>query len=183
MISKRIEQYISVMNMFENIRWRFIASFGLGAFIALFLNAKSDDSQKAIIAGILAIIVSFAGIISQIRIFGLLMEIFARISALQKKEFKLLFEEKNCLSEVEKFLIFPRLDGKRKNIFTVHMATCLVFSSLIGTSIYLILCTNKTINLFALLSIVAGIGFLMWLSHWATKKYLEILQKERELKL
>lgn len=177
--SKRIEQYISAIGMLENIRWRFIASFGLGAFVALFIN-QSD--KKPIIAGILAIVVSIAGLVSQVRIFGLIMDIWARIRILQINEFDSFKKKSDDLSNIKSAFIFPKIEvGKSKYIYTVHMATCFVFASLIGISIYLITEPDKVSSIPILVSTLLVICILM-LSFLATSKYLNTLEKGRKTK-
>jgi hypothetical protein len=178
LISKRIDQHITSLNFLENIRWRFITSFGIGAFIAFFASAAELKKGNRIVAAILVIIVSIAGIISQIRIFGLMINLWNKIRRLQQEEIGRSSKNNALPEKIKKDLRLPEVENKKglKYLFTVHMASCFVFSTLIGAATYLL--TNLELNVFCA-AIAGGLALFICfpISYWVSKQYVESFEK------
>jgi hypothetical protein len=178
LISKRIEQHITSLNLLENIRWRFITSFGIGAFIAFLASTSGLKEGNRIVTAILVIIVSVAGIISQIRIFGMMINLWNKIRNLQQEEVEITSKNNEPPENLEilKNLYLPEVENKRgpKYLFTVHMASCVVFSTLIGVAAYLL--ANMEPTTFCFPSAGIGISVLAicsGISYWASKEYVK----------
>ena len=180
LISRRIDQHMGAVTLFENIRWRFITSFGIGAFIALFASASEVKEGNRIIAVILVIIVSIAGIISQIRIFGLMINLFYKIRRLQQKELEESSKKWQLPEGIKEYLYLPNVEnkGRLRYLFTVHIASCFVFSSLIGAATYLLASLNPTIFCIAA-ALIGGIVLIICfaISYLGTVLYVYSLKK------
>ena len=138
----RIDQNLRFFDSLDRIRWQFTAAFGAGATAAIVLAL--DDKISAKKEGILLVLVfglSLAGLVAQIRIFALISVIWERMLVLQAKEFELLQEVIHDEGKVLRMaLFFPRLgvlDSLIFRILSVAMASCFLFSLLIGIGAYL----------------------------------------------
>lgn len=159
---KRIEKLIEVLlrhqdqhqkmyDSLEGIRWKFITSFGFGAGLALFFSPKGslpDESQDILFLSLaIVVIVSFAALITQIRIYGLLYAIFRQIGHLQEREEKLLAMLTNEDTKINNdLLVIPGSNKDTNHLLTVHMSTCLIFCCFIGLSVIAFLRSNEIIR-------------------------------------
>jgi len=184
LISRRIEHHITTLSLLENVRWRFISAFGIGAFIALFASFYKIPDDYKFLAVILVYIVSLAGLISQIRIFGLMDNLLDKIRELQQIEFEKFSKEKEnaFLKEIERNLYIPTNNPQKSNgkyIFTVHMAACLVFSSLIGMATYLVFSKCQFLPCLSFLIGAGGGIIILIFSYLASIRYIDFL-KDKE---
>jgi hypothetical protein len=134
-LSKRQDQHIAFMNSLEQIRWQFTSAFGLAAILSLFFLSTTTVNFERVAAIILILIVSLAGLVTQIRIVGLFWNLWDKIIVLQKEESDMLKESYKVREPIAKALLFPRIvkDPKTSDyLLTVHVANCLVFSSIFG---------------------------------------------------
>jgi hypothetical protein len=173
-LSKRQDQHIAFMNSLEQIRWQFTSAFGLAAILSLFFLSTTTANFERIAAIVLILIVSLAGLITQIRIVGLFWKLWDKIIVLQKEESDILKESYKVREPIAKALIFPRIVKDPRTLdylFTVHVANCLVFSSIFGLGLALGLGAT-TVNLWV--SILIGVAttvLLLTISYTISMRY------------
>ncbi|MBK8814326.1 MAG: hypothetical protein IPN42_01890 [Methylococcaceae bacterium] len=178
-IDKQIDVHVKFMDSIEQIRWRFTSAFGITALAGLlFINGKAGLEGFKIFeaaAYFIVLVVSIAGLITQIRIIGLFWSQWKRIRGLQLEKLSLLEKNEIIISDRIKSLwslpyIIPK-ENQDGFYFTVHESNSLLFSMLISVSIALIvnmLCQN--VYLAGAIAII-GTGLLTYLSHIAGKEY------------
>lgn len=138
----RIDQHLKFFDTLERIRWQFSTAFGAGAGAAIFFAADDKTSGRtACIALLLVFGFSAAGLIVQLRIFGLITVLWKRMLVLQSKEFEILRDGIGSeTGNLQKALSFPRLGALNSGMFrvlTVSMASCFLFSLLFGIAVAL----------------------------------------------
>lgn len=142
LIQKRIEHHLKFFDSLENIRWKFTSGFGVGSAVALFLAAVSESSvKKLLIAHVIVWTLSFAAIVTQVRIYALVVVIWRRILAIQEFEGRALRRMLPVDDALCEALYFPRVGVFRSrflHLFTVGMVSCFVFAVLIGLSVGLL---------------------------------------------
>jgi hypothetical protein len=138
----RIDQDLKFFDTLERIRWQFTAAFSAGAGAGIFFAVDDKASAKKVfIALVLVFGFSAAGLVAQIRIFALISVLWKRMLRLQSKEFEILREGmEGDASDLQKALSFPRLGVLSSGIFrilNVGMASCFLFSLLLGIAVAL----------------------------------------------
>jgi NhaP-type Na+/H+ or K+/H+ antiporter len=132
----RQDQHMTMWTTLEAIRWKFLTGFGAGALLGLFLTYSTKFSQDVIcVATCLVAVLSFAGLLTQIRIYSIVTCIWDRIRALQTREANLLngmYQQNTPL--LGEFLL-PQITHQGHSLYhclTVHMACCSVFCALVA---------------------------------------------------
>lgn len=127
----------------ESIRWKFSSAFGAGAIVGLFLSSSTDASPFRFLAGLILVLgVSVAGLVTQVRIYALSVDLWRRILVLQRRENELLRELPEYASVELEEMRFPVIGIERNralNAVTVGMVSCMVFALLIGLVAALVL--------------------------------------------
>ena len=145
-ISCRIDQHMKFLDAMEQVRWRFTTAFGLTSLGAiLFLAYKLDSNSKANMDILLfsygfAVLISLAGLVTQIRIIAIFWGQWHRIRELQRKEAFLLKENIYFDKGVDEVWMYPDMEAKSKTgkyFLTVHGANCMLFSALFSGSFIL----------------------------------------------
>jgi hypothetical protein len=138
------DQLLTFMNSMEDIRWKFVTAFGIGAGFSFFFASTKSDYTHTITnrttASLLLIIISIASLITQIRIYGLVHSAWCRIQALQRFE-TFLVKKLHRNNNVDYLFEFPHITfeqglcGWISHLWTVHMATCMVFCFFISIGV------------------------------------------------
>jgi hypothetical protein len=131
------QRHKELLDTMENVRWKFVTAFGLGAGFALFKASAEDTAVNMnYLAIILVIVISTASLVAQIRIYSLVFSLWYRIRCIQKAEMQLMTR---LYGEVDKSLQLafeiPQVattTHKIHHFMTVHMASCFVFCAFIG---------------------------------------------------
>lgn len=153
-IDTQIDSHLKFLDQIEQQRWRFTQAFGIAALIGLaFAGTTGSESQTSYdikhLGYLLALMVSIAGIVTNIRIIGVYWAQWKRIRVLQK--FKLEIMKPALSDEVQKSWCLPEIvpnDAKFFKKLTVHEANCLLFSCLFSCSLALMInhCLSKCIT-------------------------------------
>lgn len=138
LLQKRIEHHLKFFDSLENIRWKFTSGFGIGTAVALFLAAVSESSlKKVLFAHVIVWTLGFAAIVTQVRIYALVVVIWRRILAIQEFEERAVRRIYPVDDDLCAALHFPRVGvfrSKYLHLFTVGMVSCFVFAVLLGLS-------------------------------------------------
>jgi len=139
----RVDQHLRFFDTLERIRWQFTSAFGVGAGFGLFTILAGESSiTKVLVGHCLVIGLSLAALVTQIRIFALIVIIWTRILSLQEAEFGILRNNFAIQSGLQDALSIPKLKILQNKILyslTVGMASCFIFALAIGISTALLL--------------------------------------------
>ncbi|MDY6881951.1 MAG: hypothetical protein SV686_17085 [Thermodesulfobacteriota bacterium] len=143
-IDTQIESHFKFLDHIEQQRWKFTQAFGIAALTGLVFAGAFPELEKGFdikhLGCLLALFVSIAGILTNIRIIGVYWAQWEKIRVLQnfkatKMELSLVGDVQNSWSLPE---IVPRDDNILKKI-TVHESNCLLFSCLFSCSLTLMI--------------------------------------------
>lgn len=126
--------------MLEGIRWKFVSTFGVGGVLSLFTSKGLFSWSSVPTAGlaILAIIISAAALVIQMRICILLDLTWRRITELQNLKVERLIAIESLLNDYKSALLFPKAGSFSRqpllHLMSVHSAVCAVFSAILSIS-------------------------------------------------
>jgi hypothetical protein len=103
---------------------------------------KDFGSHFNIIILLLVICLSLAGIITQIRVYSLIVTCWKRILKIQYRESIILKQLYTIHEELEKAMFFPRYMNNKRSIFyylSVGMISCAIFVIILGIAIFAIM--------------------------------------------
>jgi len=188
-ISSRIDQHMEFLDAMEQVRWRFTSAFGLTALVTiLFLAYKFEVSPAVgkdtiLFAYFFAILISFAGLVTQVRIIGIFWGQWHRIRELQRKEASLLKNNHYFDKALDEVWMYPDIEAKSivgKYFLTVHGANCMLFSALLSVATTLMaksqgIIQNTTYLVFVF---IAFWGASYYLSQVLSKYFINTVKKE-----
>lgn len=122
-LSNHQDQQTTFLNIMEGIRWKFVTAFGVGAGIALFFTTKEVTPEQKFIACCIVVIISLSGLITLIRIYGLVHAAWHRIECLQREEANIVQQLYGFRDSLKPAFEFPHANWRGRSIFSVHMAT------------------------------------------------------------
>ncbi len=172
----RIDQHLKFFDTLERIRWQFTAAFGAGASVAAYFATQSGANTKtASVALLLLFGLCVAGLVTQFRIFALIVVIWKRMLTLQSVEIGFLRDSMGREAKLlQDSMLFPRLgvfNNGLLRLLTVGMASCSLFALLFAIAVWL---TFDTIWHSNVRSLAFGLGSfvaLMLASFFGTKRY------------
>lgn len=183
----RSADHVNFFGALDRVRWGFTSAFGIGAFFGILARFSGQLSPNGEVAAIfLVVVLSTAGLISQIRVYPLLADVWIRINKLNELEFELL-SENGIADERHAFaLASPNVGiGLIGWMYyaTVGMASCAVFCAFLtvgfGVIIDAAFVTLSDVQL-RLICLVLFFGILV--SSWkSVGSYLENLQGHPEI--
>ena len=162
--------------LMEGIRWKFLGGFGVGASIGVFITLAlgrtaelQHDVELITIGTVLSLLLSFSGLLIQIRVYCIICYLWNRIIELQGELARLMLAD-GLAQEIAPRVILPyvTLDREdRPHFFTVHFCCSLVLASLAATSLalfshyfpFLDWLSSPLVGLVAFIAIMAGVYF------------------------
>lgn len=180
LLVRRQEQHMKFFDVLESIRWKFTTAFGAAALVGLSQVFSSVDSaDRRVAGGVLTVAVSIAGIITQVRIFALVVTIWGRVLVLQHEESTMLRTRYQLSSKLAEAFLFPALripENKLLHLMSVGMASCFVFGLLVGiVGTIAFSSLGIRVEIAIALGLVIALG-LTWASYAGSGRYLSAVQ-------
>jgi hypothetical protein len=178
----RIDQHLKFFDTLERIRWQFTTAFGAGAGAGIFFAVEDKASPRKVCVALLLVFgFSAAGLVAQLRILALVAVLWKRMLTLQSKEFEILRDGMvGEAIDMQKALSFPRLgilDSGILRVLTVGMASCLLFSLLVGTAVALAVDAFYHSSSMSIASGLCITFLLAVLSFFGSRRYALVLER------
>lgn len=136
---RRQDQILAFWKSYEGIRWRFTSTFGFGAVASLLVSQSQKETETVIVSLIALFGLSVCSIFCQLRIYGVLRSLWAKMIALQVleiQELKKLGELSTLSCEQEQAFYFPQPLSSKIRLLSNTGLSCSAFALLATLAVY-----------------------------------------------
>lgn len=181
LIRTRQELHVKFFSVLDTVRWRFTSAFGVGAAVGVLSGFSSELAVPVKLAAqVLVVVLCLAGLVSQVRVYSLLVSQWNRLTELQ--HFEAEFLQKRGLGDASLYraLASPPVAVDINRLFyysTVGMASCVVFSAIMGVAVASFHLTLQRPLWAALVSGLATSVLATVLSFQGIKAYVAALER------
>ncbi len=184
LIRNRQDLHVKFFSVLDTVRWRFTSAFGVGAAVGVLSGFSSElETPVKLAAQLLVVVLCLAGLISQIRVYSLLVVQWSRLMELQKLEAQFLREKNIGDYSLYRALASPSVAVNINGYFyyaTVGIASCVVFAAIIGVAVVSILMTLETSLCISVLCGLIIFGLATTGSLKSIERYVAALERHPE---